>query len=121
MNEANMMGCAVQAPAGIVSKRIEVLRLNVLELNENVLQDIYNISDRLRAIGMRLNSTNHPDNNPKDDAKTQGSDIIEDPVADGVVGEINYVIRKAGNFADDYRKRALPMIMSYLSYVEDYI
>ena len=125
MIESNI-GCQVTSTQsnGIVPKTIETLSFDTIERNESIMRDMYNISERLKNIGMRLNSVNHPDNKLKEGQAVPNvliEDLSDGSDGDGVMGQLSKLIRQTTKFGENYNKYALPLIYSYLSYIEEHI
>lgn len=89
---------------------------------QSVLKDCYSISDRLKRIGIGLNSVNHPDNVPQQEqqkAPVLGSSTNQ--TSDGLIGQLDGLIRNNAEFLREYNDKVLEYIFKNLNYIEKHI
>lgn len=119
---------SVPSQIGATAKSDTVLneRIDRLFNQNNILEDIEHdwrqVIDRLRNLGLRLNSTSHPDNIPQEESSKLSTGTC-DPImsADGILGRIDSAIEGRQNLINRFNNSIIKELQKNLSYLEQHI
>lgn len=123
MNGTEFKGESAACMQLIIPAKVSQLRVQGSILNADVTKDVFNLIDRVRAIGCRLNSINHPDSRSKIsvDPSNKLSDEPAKMNADGLEGDLNNVIDENQNFIDNWNNNLYADLSKYIGYIESHI
>lgn len=120
MNNSNQS--ANPAEEKLIPGKVSQMHNQNESLNGGISKDIHGIIDRVRSIGLRFNSGNHPDNVPQCEPSRDGSAKgVRPPDEDGLTGELNKVIDGTADFIGSWNNNFYPTLDKYLSYIERHI
>lgn len=104
----------------VISEKIDELQRQNCNL-DSFWKDVAELSSRLRTIGNKLNSVEHPDNNQAVDIE-KGQLIGKSPelkrTPDGLVGDLNNVIGVRESLLNSWRNDLYPNLLRQINYIE---
>ncbi len=115
------------APELIIPAKVNQIYAQTNELNENIAKDILNITERIKSIGLKFNSINHPFNitNNRDGCEVNASSSLKEQVkpalVDGLEGALNNVIDNGQSFINRWHNTYYRDLMVYIEYIEKHI
>lgn len=120
MSVPSQIGSPVKSDT-VLNERIDRL-FNQNNILEDIEHDWRQVIDRLRNLGLRLNSTSHPDNVPQESDNKLSSGTCESIMpADGILGRIDSAIEGRQNIINRFNNSIIKELQKNLSYLEQHI
>ncbi len=122
MNQSTYSGEAKMAVSQkLIGEKLDQLFIQS-DRRQSMLKDCYSISDRLKAIGVSLNSYGHPDNIPQEELSKPyaGVQPTENSV-DGLLYQLDCLIASNAEFLAEFNDKVYPALNKNLIYIEKHI
>lgn len=107
----------------VLQGKISKIQVSQSEL-ERVSKDIYQFIERVKGLGLKLNSINHPSNkNEASDSKGVGigSSSPQPTMEDGLSMELERIYNDSKVFLREFDDKIYPLMNGYLNYLESHI
>lgn len=107
-----------------ISFRVNQLNDQHMAIFNGVLGDLNSISERLRAIGYRLNPEEHPDETPKNhDGSSKPGPAPLQPISDvnGLKPKLDVIIEANDRLLSLLQKEVFPQLNGYINHIESNI
>lgn len=109
-------------------QEMKVLEDKITTLNQQngqielLWKDLYSIAERLKIVGNKLNSIDHPENKQVENSKgTLVSSKICPLPTDGLVGDLNANISYRSLLIDEFNNQIYGKLIRNLDYIEQHI